>query len=72
MNDIFEDTVQKRGLFFEKFSIVCFFNENFDKKSSKMDIYKSEFLRYNIKAVGGTNSTASRTTVTRICEISSL
>ena len=55
------------------FFLLCiFFNEKFDKKSCKMDIYKIGFSRYNIKAVGGTNSTASRTTVIRICGISSL
>jgi len=38
------------------------FDEIFDKKSSKMDIYKICFWGYNNHAVGGTNSTASRTT----------
>ena len=40
------------------------FNEKFDKKSSILDIYKSSRMRYNTNAVGGTNTTAPRTTVT--------
>jgi hypothetical protein len=39
-------------------------DEIFDKKSSILDIYKNAFSRYNNYAVGGTNSTASRTTKT--------
>ena len=34
------------------------FNEIFDKKSSILNIYKRDALRYNNYAVGGTNSTA--------------
>jgi hypothetical protein len=49
-----------------------FSNEKFYKKSSKMDIYKSKFMRYNISAVGGTNTTASRTTVIVFGKVSSL
>ena len=41
--------------------MYIFFNEDFDKKSSKLNIYKSLPPRYNNYAVGGTNSTASRT-----------
>ena len=47
---------------FWNFLIHSFSNEKFYKKSSKLNIYKSHLMRYNISAVGGTNTTASRTT----------
>ena len=47
------------------FFLFCIvLHEKFDKKSSILNIAFFEISRYNIKAVGGTNSTASRTTVT--------
>lgn len=72
----FSKKICKVVQFFQKnrdFFLTCiFFNEKFDKKSSILNIYKFLFLRYNNKAVGGTNTTASRTTVTCPCEVSSL
>ena len=47
---------------FRKILTHGFSNEKFYKKSSKLNIYKSLLVRYNISAVGGTNTTASRTT----------
>ena len=47
---------------FRKILTHGFSNEKFYKKSSKLNIYKSLLVRYNIFAVGGTNTTASRTT----------
>lgn len=62
--------------FFEKnswFFLLCIvFHENFDKKSCNLDIAFFWNSRYNNNAVGGTNSTASRTTVNCSCGISSL
>ncbi len=52
---------EKKRYFFLNYIVL---NEKFDKKSSILDIYKSTRLRYNTIAVGGTNTTASRTTVT--------
>jgi len=40
-------------------------------KSSKLSIYKSVFLLYNTLAVGGTNTTASRTTRARAAKYQS-
>lgn len=63
---------KKGSAFLKKFLLCIVFYENFDKKSLKLNIYKSDFSEYNNIAVGGTNYTASRTTVIRTCGISSL
>ena len=48
---------------FSKFFLLCIvFHEKFDKKSSILDIAFFAAFMYNNKAVGGTNTTASRTT----------
>ena len=53
------------------FLMCSFFHENSCKKSFILNIYKIVSARYNNKAVGGTNSTASRTTVPFLAEYQS-
>ena len=57
---------------FQNFLTHSFCNEKKYKKSSKLNIYKSKIMRYNISAVGGTNTTASRTTAIVSDKVSSL
>jgi hypothetical protein len=48
------------------FFLFCIVLHEFStQKSSILDIYFLPKTRYNIRAVGGTNTTASRTAVTR-------
>ena len=60
------------GLAESIFSFVSFSTKFYLKNRTNWTIYKSRQIVYNTKAVGGTNSTASRTTVFIICGVSIL
>ena len=54
------------------FSFVSFLTKFLTKNRTIWTIYKRVDMLYNTKAVGGTNSTASRTTVFIVCGVSIL